>query len=249
MTERAHRRLNAIDVDVARGPERAIHEQFALEVGMHAERIDVDLHALARRGRGERREDRRALRRGAGEEGRVGHVARPRRAGFDPLADEVDLSLRERLRAHRHRVAVVGSVHERQHRLLEQQTAVGLEGDDAPQSVAKGRAIRRLLTPTRLSYATSGLSTRLPLADAEADTWHPETAHEGVRTERLDAARSFPWDRRSLAAADRRTRDRSPHAVDDHEGQCRNRRQCSMAYGIRVVGTIGRCRRSRPWAI
>jgi hypothetical protein len=56
MAQRAHRRLDAIDVDVRRVAERTVDEQLAFEVGADAERIDMDLHAFAGGGRHERHE-------------------------------------------------------------------------------------------------------------------------------------------------------------------------------------------------
>ena len=105
---RLHLDLDAVYVNRFLVVQILIHEKFALEIGRHIERPDVQLDAAVRLGQGRERRRRVALEVGQG--GDLGHGAVLRRALENPLQDELEFAVGQRIHAQRHQRTVAGVV-------------------------------------------------------------------------------------------------------------------------------------------
>ena len=105
---RFHLDLDTIHIHRVVVVELLVHKELALEIGRHIERPDVQLDAAVRLGQGRERRRRVALEVGQG--GDLGHGAVLRRALENPLQDELQLAVGQRIHAQRHQRAVAGVV-------------------------------------------------------------------------------------------------------------------------------------------
>ena len=105
---RFHLDLDTIHIHRVVVVELLVHKELALEIGRHIERPDVQLDAAVRLGQGRERRRRVALEVDQG--GDLGHGAVLRRALENPLQDELQLAVGQRIHAQRHQRAVAGVV-------------------------------------------------------------------------------------------------------------------------------------------